>query len=147
MMVITPPSHQHLLRTQSKATFPPTTRRVLPLQVTQRIVTQQAMNVLTIKKKAIFNAMFMPHDLMQHAVTPFTHHFEHYANPMVHPVTGEMISSCKKLMNDPATAEIWQTALGKDFGGMAQGNNKACQKGTNTMFVMTHKKYNNQQVL
>ncbi len=41
-------------------------------------------------------------------------------------------------MNDPATVEVWQTAFGKDFGGMAQGNNKTGQKGTNAMFVMTH---------
>ena len=40
-------------------------------------------------------------------------------------------------MNDPATAEVWQTAFGKDFGGMAQGDNKTGQKGTNAMFVMT----------
>ncbi len=51
---------------------------------------------------------------------------------------GKMISSYKKLMNNPATAEIWQTAFGKDFGGMAQGCNKTGQKGTNAMFVMTH---------
>jgi hypothetical protein len=42
------------------------------------------------------------------------------------------------MMNDPATAEIWQTAFGKDFGGMAQGDEKMGQKGTNAMFVMTH---------
>jgi hypothetical protein len=59
---------------------------------------------------------------------------------MVHPVTGKTISSYKKLMNDPATAEIWQTAFGKDFGGMAQGDNKTGQKGTNVIFVMTHDK-------
>jgi hypothetical protein len=41
-------------------------------------------------------------------------------------------------MNDPATMEIWQTAFGKDFGGMAQGENKTGQKGTNAIFVMTH---------
>ena len=43
----------------------------------------------------------------------------------------------KALMNNPATAEVWQTAFGKDFGGMAQGNNKTGQRGTNAMFVMT----------
>ena len=64
-------------------------------------------------------------------------HFEHYANPMVHPVTGETISSYKKLMNDPAMAEVWQTAFGKDLGGLAQGDNKTGQKGMNAMFVMT----------
>ena len=30
-----------------------------------------------------------------------------------------------------------QTAFGKDFGGMAQGDNKMGQKGTNAIFVMT----------
>ncbi len=43
-------------------------------------------------------------------------------------------------MHDPATAKVWQTAFGKDFGGMAQGCNKTGQKGTNAMFVMTHDK-------
>ena len=56
---------------------------------------------------------------------------------MVHPVTGKTISSFKKLMNNPVTVEVWQTAFGKDFGGMAQGCNKTGQKGTNAMFVMT----------
>jgi hypothetical protein len=55
-------------------------------------------------------------------------------------VTGETISSYKKLMNDPATSETWQTAFGKDFGGLAQGNHKTGQKGTNAKFVMTHDK-------
>ena len=42
-------------------------------------------------------------------------------------------------MNDQETAEVWQTAFGKDFGGMAQGDNKTGQKGANSVFVMTHK--------
>ncbi len=41
-------------------------------------------------------------------------------------------------MNKSAMAETWQTAFGKDFCGMAQGDNKTGQKGTNVMFVMTH---------
>jgi hypothetical protein len=57
---------------------------------------------------------------------------------MVHPITGETISSYKKLIKDPATAEVWQTEFGKEFGGMAQGDNKTGQKGTNAMFVMNH---------
>ncbi len=43
-------------------------------------------------------------------------------------------------MHDPATMEIWQIAFGKDFGSMAQGDNKTGQKGTNSIFVMTHGK-------
>jgi hypothetical protein len=75
---------------------------------------------------------------MKHAKMPIV--IEHYANPMVHPVTGRIISSYKKLMHDPATAEVWQTAFRKDLGDMAQGCNKTGQKGTNAMFVMTHDK-------
>ncbi len=41
-------------------------------------------------------------------------------------------------MHDPATAKNWQTAFGKDFGGMAQGDLKTGQKGTNSIFVMPH---------
>ncbi len=42
-------------------------------------------------------------------------------------------------MNDPETAKIWQTAFGKDFSEMAQGDNKTVQNGMNSVFVMTHK--------
>ncbi len=64
--------------------------------------------------------------------------FEHFASPMVYPITGITISSYKKLMNDPATAKVWQTAFGKELGGMAQGDNKTGQIGTNAIFVMNH---------
>ncbi len=65
--------------------------------------------------------------------------FQQIALPMVHPTTGETISSYKRLMHDPATtSDTWQTAFGKDFGGMAQGDNKTGQRGTNSIFVMEH---------
>ncbi len=84
------------------------------------------------------NLTFTPTSLLQSVVERDPLHFEHFACPMVHPVTGETILSYKKLMHDPATAETWQAAFGKDFGGMAQGDSKTGQKGTNAMFVMTH---------
>ena len=43
-------------------------------------------------------------------------------------------------MKDPTNSEIWQTAFGKEFGGMAQGDDKTKTKGTNAMFGMTHDK-------
>ena len=101
-------------------------------------MSQQALIVLTIREKATYQPIFTPWALVKHAIIPVVHKFEHYANPMVHLVTEEMISSYKKLTNDPATAEVWQTALGKDFGRMAQGDNKTGQKGTDAMFPMTH---------
>jgi hypothetical protein len=62
--------------------------------------------------------------------------FEHYAMPMVHPTTGETISSYKRLMNNPASTYTWRMAFGKDFRSMCQGDNKMGAKGTNAMFVM-----------
>ena len=64
--------------------------------------------------------------------------FKHLVMPMLHLVTGETISSYKKLKNDPATAETRMTAFSKEFGGMAQDDNKTGQKGTNSIFVMNH---------
>ncbi len=122
-----------------KTNAPPVTVRRMPTQAQQRLVSQQATNALTIHEKSTYQEIFTPTALIKHAINPVVHKCEHCANPMVHPVTGETISSYKKLMNDPATAEVWQTAFGKDFGGMAQGNNKTGQKGTDAMFVMTHK--------
>ncbi len=76
---------------------------------------------------------FTPTVFARHA-PPSPHiNFEHYANPMVHPITGKTISSYCKLMNALTTAEVWQTAFGEDFGEMAQGDNKMVQKGTNAM--------------
>jgi hypothetical protein len=40
-------------------------------------------------------------------------------------------------MHKPTTAEIWQTAFGKDFREMVQRDNKTGQKASNAMF-MTH---------
>jgi hypothetical protein len=110
------------------------TQMALPSTARQRNITWHAINIPTLKEQASFNAIYIPSKLMKHELPV---HFEHYANPMVHPVTGETISSYKKLMNDPATAKMWQIAFGKDFGGMAQGDNKTGQKDTNAMFVMT----------
>ncbi len=96
--------------------------------------------MLTIQEEAEAKDKFTPLCLIKHAKKSIPTMFEHFASPMVHPITGKTISSYKKLMNDPATAEVWQTAFGKDFGGMAQGDKKTGQKGTNTMFVMNHDK-------
>jgi len=91
-----------------------------------RLVSQQALNAMTMRE-----AITPPMVFTLRKFLPITYEDN--------PTTGEAISSYKRLMNDPVTAEVWQTAFGKDFGGMAQGDNKTGQKGTNSVFVMTHK--------
>jgi hypothetical protein len=102
----------------------------------QRIVMRHAINLLTLREQAFFSTIHTLRALMKHAKMRVN--MKHYANPMVHPVTGHTISSYKKLMHILATAEVWQTVFGKDFGGMAQGCNKTGQKGKNVMFIMAH---------
>ncbi len=119
---------------------PPQTYMAIPRGAWQRLVTQQAINLLTIQEEVSLDMMYTPQAMMNKCTQVLPTMFEHFARPMVHPIMGETISSYKKLMNDPATAEIRQAAFGKDFAGMVQGNNKMGQKGTNAMFVMTHDK-------
>ena len=109
----------------------------MPTRAQHRLESQQAINLLTIREKTIYQPIFTPRALVGHAIVPVVNKFAHYANPMVCPVIGEMILSYKKLMHDPATAEVWQIAFDKDFAGMAQGDKKTGQKGTDAMFVMT----------
>ncbi len=101
---------------------------------------QHAINTLTIAEDNNLRDIFSPRSLLN--TNPVCDHLQskHFACPMVHPTTGKMVSSYKQLMHNPAMAEIWQMAFGKDFGGMAQGDNKMGQKGTNAMFVITHNK-------
>ena len=92
-------------------------------------------------------ALTMPISFTPRKLVPFTYNtcstnYAHFVAPMIHPTTGKIISSYKSLMNDPATTKVWQSAFGKDFGGMAQGDLKTGQKGTNSVFVMTHKEIN-----
>jgi hypothetical protein len=55
---------------------------------------------------------------------------------MVHPITGKHITSYQKLMQDPATFDVWMHAFGKDFGRMAQGNTNTVTTGTDAISFM-----------
>jgi hypothetical protein len=111
----------------------------IPSGANQRIVTRHTINLLTANKQEACSLPFTPTALLLSVIEQDPPHFEHFTCPMVHPTTGKTISNYKKLMHNPVTANTWQTAFEKDFGGMAQGDNKTVQKGTtNAMFVMTH---------
>jgi len=100
-----------------------------------RIISQEAINLLLLDNLENNTTPYNPTKLLP--TTKIPTNFKHYAMPMVHPVTGETIWSYKKLMKDRGTAETWQTAFSKDFGGMCQGDDKTGTVGTDAMFVMT----------
>jgi hypothetical protein len=102
----------------------------------QPTVQQQALNILTLQEQASLCTIHTPRSLMKYAKMPIN--YKYYVCLMVPPITGQTISSYKTFKHDPATAEIWQTAFGRDFGGKRKGDNKMGQKGMTTMFVMMH---------
>jgi hypothetical protein len=79
-----------------QATPPPTTFTPTPSGARQRIVTRQAINVLTIQEEAEANNKFTPLCLMKHVKKSVPTMFKHFASPMVHPITGKTISYYKK---------------------------------------------------
>ena len=38
---------------------------------------------------------------------------QHFCAPVIHPTTGEIITSYKKLTEDPTLKEVWETGFGK----------------------------------
>ena len=56
---------------------------------------------------------------------------EHLCAPVVHPVSRETISEYQTLAKDPVTKEIWTTAWGKEWGNLAQNDEKQTQQGQN----------------
>jgi hypothetical protein len=76
----------------------------LPSMQQARINSQEAINHLVMTKRD--------------RLTPQQQNLEYYAMPVVHPVTGEHITSYHCLMQDPLTSEVWMTAFGNFFGGM-----------------------------
>ena len=97
------------------------------------LISQTALTVFVTTKALFKSQAFTPHALTPPPCTASVPNYTHFASLMVHPVTGKTISSYKWLMNNPATAKFWQVAFGKDFGRMAQGNEKTCQKGRKSM--------------
>ncbi len=109
----TPRLHQHVTRNNMPGAVPLITRpsnipldtpkQVLPWtnvhallgRTLQHLVTQQAINVLTICETATAVTIFTPRNLLPHAKPSHSPHFKHYTSPMVHPGTGKTISSYK----------------------------------------------------
>jgi hypothetical protein len=103
------------------------------------LISQQAHTAMTLQEALTMPISFTPHKLVPVTYNTCSTNYAHFAVPMIHPTTGKIISSYRRLMNDPATAKVWQTTFGKDFGGIMQGDLKTGQKGTNSVFSMMHK--------
>jgi hypothetical protein len=64
-----------------------------PSVAKQRMVTRHAINLLTEVERETCQRIFTPNKLLPHIVMDSPSHIEHFCSPMVHPITGETISS------------------------------------------------------
>ena len=85
------------------------------LRASARLISQQALNAMTMPESIKAPVVFTPRHFVCKAYKDHIPNYAHFTSPMVHPQTGETITSYKRLMNDPETAEIWQMAFGKDL--------------------------------
>jgi hypothetical protein len=65
---------------------------------------------------------------------------EHFASPVIHPITGATITRYQKLAKDPLLRDTWTTAFGKEFGNLAQGDKHTKTQGTDLIFILSHEK-------
>eukprot|EP00804_Cyclotella_cryptica_P007694 CCRYP_001321-RA/>CCRYP_001321-RA protein AED:0.49 eAED:0.35 QI:0/0/0/1/1/1/2/0/362 len=113
----------------------------LPLH-SPNIITFQAVNHVTNRVYTDNNAVWYPRAFLPSSPSDLAigtdADIEHMCAGVVHPTTGETMTSYKKLIACPLLRDVWTTAFGKEFGNLAQGDRKTGEKGNTTMFVMTH---------
>ena len=61
---------------------------------------------------------------------------ERLCTPVVHPTTGETITSYRKLANNEEMRETQTTGVGKEFGNLAQGDNETGTPGIDAIHGM-----------
>ena len=65
------------------------------------------------------------------------YNLQHFCDPVLHPTTGEIITSYKKLTKDPTLKDVWKTGFGKEWGGLTQGDKRTGESGTNTLIILS----------
>ena len=82
------------------------------IRANAKLISQHALNALTMKEVLYAPNIFAQRKYVHHNFVKNVPNYAHFASPMVHPTTGETITSHKRLMHGPATVEVWQTAFG-----------------------------------
>ncbi len=103
-----------------------------------RFITHHAINAITDKVYYSETPAWVPTNLGRLQPTNPLPDLQHFAAPVVHPVTGETITSYKKLAHDDVLGDTWRRGFGKEFGNLCQGDDLTGEKGTNALHVMSH---------
>ena len=107
----------------------PTMRAATPLPHSTQIITNRT--PCNISRQALYHVIDLgftntpnitaPHCLAQNQYPGPIIKTEEYCNGIVHPVTNEMITNYRKLINDPLLKDLWIKAMSKELHHLAQG--------------------------
>ena len=136
----TPITHQRTTRNNKPAIVPEDDASVPPPPTqprrSQRLhmrtpayISQQAINSIT-RMADNYAPQFTPRKLSKYQTVTYLP----TCNAVVHPVTGETITNYKKLLYDNVTKPVWEEAMCKELGRLAQGYEKT--EGTSTVTFM-----------
>ena len=98
------------------------------VRASARLISQQALTAMTMQEALTLPVAFTPRKLVPDTYDTCSTNYEYFAVPMIHPATGEIISSYKRLMNDPATAKCGRQPLAKNLGAWHKGTVKQARK-------------------
>ena len=104
------------------------------------VISQEAVNYVTASIWGDESLTFVPRHMEPPPDDENTDlDIEQFCAPVVHPKTGEVITKYSKLANDPdpEIRHTWRNGLGKEFGNMAQGDDRTGTPGMNAIFVLT----------
>jgi hypothetical protein len=79
-----------------------------------------------------------PSCLSQKQYTGSIIEIKEYCNGVVHPITKETITRYRNLSKDPLLKELWIKAMSKEPHHLVQGCLGITNKGTNTIFFLSH---------
>jgi len=137
----TPPKQSTIFQEESSSPTTAPKRKANPSFQSPHYIAQDALNAVASNVISSRDISLTP----THMETNDHAHFniEHFCAPVIHPPTGKLISKYAEIANNPEIAKVWPTAFGKEFGELAQGDNKTGAKGTNSLIVITHDKIRN----
>ena len=84
------------------------------------MISQEALTAITVTVWGTSPEYFIPQSMWrdEHRINADIK-LEHFYAPVIHPVSGEIISKYQTLASDPVTKETWTTAWGKEWGNLA----------------------------
>ena len=101
----------------------------IPTFWTPRVISQEALLAFSLAAVGIERIFPVINDNQDSITKPIEEihsqaNLQHFCAPVIHPMTGEIITPYKRLANNPKFREVWETGFGKEWGGLAQGDKR-----------------------